>query len=169
MKSAVEIERKFVIVMPSIDELSRQSDYTVSRITQTYLESDGSVTHRVRKREWEDRTVFTETEKKRIDKMSANETESEIGETEYLKLLGNKKAGTSTVIKTRHTFTYLDKTVEIDIYPQWKESCVMEIELESREEKIALPSFIKIVKEVTGDRTYSNAAMAECFPQEIFP
>jgi CYTH domain-containing protein len=43
----------------------------------------------------------------------------------------------------------------------------METELEYRDEEVILPSFIKILREVTGDRSYSNAGMAESFPPEI--
>ena len=43
----------------------------------------------------------------------------------------------------------------------------METELESREEEVEFPSFIEILREVTGDKAYSNAAMSRTFPAEI--
>ena len=42
----------------------------------------------------------------------------------------------------------------------------MEIELESRDEDAEIPSFIKMLYEVTGEKRYSNAKMAEDFPPE---
>lgn len=167
MSNGIEIERKFVIEMPDIESLSRLADYTKSSITQTYLESDEGVTLRVRRREYDGRTELTKTEKRRIDEMSATEIENEIGESEYEQLLRTKKRGTQTIHKVRHTFSYQNKTVEIDVYPQWKKSAIMEIELESREEEISLPPCIKALAEVTGDKSYSNAAMSRAFPPEL--
>jgi CYTH domain-containing protein len=167
MPKGIEIERKYVIEMPNTSELCHLEAYTVSHITQTYLESDDDVAHRVRKREFFDHTQYTETKKIRIDKMSVHELEREINEAEYTNLVKNIKQGTEHLYKTRHTFSHLGKTIEIDIYPYWKKSCIMEIELESREEEINIPSFINVITEVTGDKTYSNAQMASKFPKEI--
>ena len=167
MPKGIEIERKYIISMPDVEKLSLQPAYTVSRITQIYLESEVGVTHRVRERAFSERIQHTETKKIRIDKISVQELEREISEDEYNSLLPRVKMGTKHIYKTRHTFEHLGKTIEIDIYPNWKRSCIMETELEYRDEEVILPSFIKILREVTGDRSYSNAGMAESFPPEI--
>lgn len=163
----VEIERKYVIRMPDLDALAGQDGYTVSEIEQTYLESEPSVTHRVRKRVYEDRVVYTETRKVRIDKISSFEDEREIDETEYQELLVNIKKGTHTLIKTRHTFVFSGQIFEVDIYPEWERSCIMETELETRDTRVDIPGFISVVKEVTGDKKYSNASMSHEFPKEL--
>ncbi len=167
MPKGIEIERKYIISMPDMRELSLQLAYTVSRITQTYLESDEGLTHRVRERKFEDHIQYTETKKIRIDKMSVHELEREISEDEYNRLLSLIKKGTKPIYKTRHTFEYIGKTIEIDAYPDWQRTCIMETELEDREEQIVFPSFIKVIKEVTGDSRYSNAGMAKAFPAEL--
>ena len=167
MPKGVEIERKYIIYMPCIEELTSYPSYTVSRITQTYIESAEDVTHRVRERVFSDHTQYTETKKIRIDRMSTHELEREIGFGEYSELLARIKSGTTPVHKTRHTFEYLGKTIEIDIYPGWLRTAIMETELEDREEMVEFPDFIKIIREVTGDRRYSNAAMSISFPEEV--
>ena len=98
--------------------------------------------------------------------MSVMEDERDISEAEYLSLKENIKPGTSPIYKTRHTFLYGNRVIEIDIYPEWRNSCIMEIELASRTEILNIPSFIEIIKEVTGDKRYSNAAMSNEFPKE---
>ena len=163
----VEIERKFVIEMPDIAALSTLSGYSSSDIEQTYLISSPSVTRRVRARHYDGRTVYTETKKVRIDKMSALEDEREITREEYEALLCEMMPGTVTLRKTRHTFPYRGRTVEIDVYPNWQRSCVLEVELDSREAELELPYFICTVAEVTGDKKYSNASMSREFPKEL--
>lgn len=163
----VEIERKFVIRLPDLSVLTAVSGYTVSRITQTYLLSAPHVTHRVRRREYEGRVVYTETKKVRIDKLSSFEDERELTPLEYGELLATADPAANDVVKTRHTVPYGEYTLEIDVYPAWKSTCIMEIELPSRETEVKLPPFITVVAEVTGDKRYSNASMARSFPPEL--
>ena len=167
MSVPVEIERKYVVRMPDVASLSACDGYTVSEIEQTYLESDEGVTHRVRARRYGGATVYTETKKVRIDDMSSYEDERELSETEYLALLECRKQGTVTLKKTRHTFLFGAQTFEVDVYPEWTESAILETELESREAVISFPDFIEVIAEVTGQKCYSNAAMSHKFPEEL--
>ena len=45
-------------------------------------------------------------------------------------------------------------------------TAIMETELDSREKQVKIPSFIEILREVTGDKAYSNAGMSRRFPEE---
>ncbi len=168
MKESVplEIEKKYVIVKPNFARLSEIEGYTKSEITQTYLLSHPHVTHRVRRREYEGRVVYTETKKVRIDKISSYEDEREIDEAEYLALLAIADPAAVAVEKTRHTVPLGELTLEIDVYPAWEKCCIMEIELPSRDTLPPVPNYIKVVLDVTGDKRYSNASMARSFPQE---
>ena len=167
MSIPVEIERKYVIEMPDTEMLKGLGGYSVSEIDQTYLSSSPAVTHRVRSRRYPDRTVYTETKKMRIDSMSSFEDEKEIERDEYERLLLQIAPDTSTIRKVRHTFIYSGRVFEIDVYPNWSRSCVLEVELESRESSIDMPPFIRIISDVTGDKKYSNASMARSFPEEL--
>ena len=164
----VEIERKYVIRMPDLTVLRGMDCYTVSEIEQTYLESEPHVTHRVRKRVYAEGAVYTETKKVRIDKISSYEEERQIDEAEYERLLGRIRYGTRTLTKTRHTFVFSGQTFEVDIYPEWKESCILETELSSRDTEVKMPTCISVIGEVSGDKRYTNASMAVEFPKEIF-
>ncbi len=167
MKKQVEIERKYIIEMPDISVLKNQPYYTESDIMQIYLSSDGKSTRRIRSRAYPEYTAYTETVKRRIDSMSAIEEEREISSSEFNLLKKEFKEGTRPILKTRHTFVCDGRTLEIDVYPDWKSSAVMEIELETREINPKFPPFIKVISEVTGDFRYSNASMAREFPKEI--
>ena len=162
----LEIEKKYVIEKPDIDALSSIDGYTKSEILQTYLLSNPKVTHRVRRRTYNGHTVYTETKKVRIDKISSFEDEREIDENEYLTLLAIADPMATPVEKTRHTVPIGELTLEIDVYPAWEKCCVMEIELPSRETEPIIPDFIHIIVDVTGDKRYSNASMSRAFPPE---
>ena len=162
----IEIERKYIVRKPNESEISLADGYSRSEILQIYLNSPPGVTHRIRMRKFDNGTSYTETVKRRIDRISAYEDEHEISEEEFKLLRKNKKQRTRPVNKVRHTFSYLGKTFELDVYPHWRRTCIMEVELSDRSEPVALPPFIRVIKEVTGDKCYSNASMSREFPKE---
>ena len=164
----IEIEKKYVIKKPDLCDMARQSGYNTIEITQIYLASATGITHRVRASVSAAGTRYYETKKVRIDKMSAYEDEREISEEEYLSLKEGIKAGTRPIKKVRHVFSYLGQTFEIDIYPEWHNTCIMETELKSRDTQVAMPEFIEIISDVTGMREYSNYSMAHAFPPESY-
>lgn len=163
----LEIERKYIIKKPDLLALSLCEKYTVSEILQIYMPSEAGETRRVRRRVYKDKTVCTETKKIRIDNMSSTEIEREIPEDEFEELSHSIKEGTSPIIKSRHTFIFGGQLFEIDIYPQWQSTAIMETELETREKSVLMPDFIELIREVTGEKSYSNAAMSREFPKEI--
>ena len=167
MSTPLEIERKYVIRKPNVAMLSSLEGYTVSDIEQTYLESAAHVTHRVRARSYGECTVYTETKKVRIDKMSVYEDEREIDEAEYERLLTEIKPGSRTVRKTRRVVLVGSVNFEIDEYPEWCRTCIMETELNSRDELVVMPPFLKVIAEVTGVKRYTNASMSREFPDEL--
>ena len=165
-KLGLEIERRFLIKKPSIAAITAIGGSTVSEILQTYIESAPGTVSRVRERRYSDRTDYVQTTKTKVSKMSAIEEEREISLSEYKELLLLKKQGTETVAKTRYTFPYLERTVEIDIYPQWSGVAVMEVELPAVDTPLVLPPFIEVIREITGVKEYSNHSLAHGFPPE---
>lgn len=166
ISSKIEIERKYIVKMPVAEQMEKCDGYTKSEIVQIYLPSDGLKTHRIRKRCYGDRTEYIETVKIRLDNMSSDEFEREISKDEYESLAERIKDGTRPIVKTRHTFIFEGQLFEIDVYPEWQSCAIMETELAKRDTAVAFPTFIKTIREVTGDRRYSNASMAKQMPKE---
>ena len=163
----IEIERKYIIKKPDALDMASCEGYSSSEIVQIYLTSPAGVTHRIRSRRYADGIRYYETTKIRIDKMSSHEYEREIEKREFDGLAERIADGSRPIIKTRHTFDYLGQTFEVDVYPEWKNTAVMETELLSREATATFPDFIRVVAEVTGDKRYSNAQMSRSFPEEM--
>ena len=167
MAIGIETERKLIIKLPDISLLAREDGYRKSEIVQTYFSSGDGVTHRVRKRVYEGETVYTETKKTRISKMSVIEDERTISEEEYLALLENHQIFGTPLHKSRHIFSYGGYTVEVDVYPQWTRTCILEVEVESEEVSLTLPPYIEVLRDVSGMKAYSNHTMSFAFPEEI--
>ena len=166
MKTQIETERKYIIKMPDFSLLAKAENYSADDIIQIYLPSESGSTHRIRKRTGEKSVVCTETEKVRIDKTSSIEKEGEISEERFELLSKNILPGTNVINKTRHTFEYRGQVFEIDVYPEWKKTAIMEAEIPSADHRFDMPEFIKVIEEVTGQKEYSNASMSRAFPKE---
>ena len=52
---------------------------------------------------------------------------------------------------------------EIDVYPFWEETAILEIELEHEKQKYTIPNFIEVIGDVTGNRDYSNSSLVSKF------
>lgn len=162
----LEIEYKFLIEMPDSELLCAQADYREKKLCQMYLElpsglSEHGTRCRIRKSEENGKATYFKTFKKAVTEMTRIEIEEEIDEAEYLKLSEYIKKGTAPVEKVRHTFTFEGYTCEIDIFPFWDTRAFLEIEVESEDVLPPVPSFIKIIKDVSKDKNYRNSVIAK--------
>lgn len=156
-----EIERKWLIKIPDIKILEKQDMYNVSSIEQIYISDDRSAGgSRIRKRDFGADIKYYKTHKEDINGISRFEEEREISKEEYEVLSQKIRHGTSPIKKKRHSFNYCGFVVEIDIYEFWDDKASMEIELTSEDQQVYVPDFIEIIKEVTGDKSYNNYALA---------
>lgn len=160
----MEIERKYLIQMPQLDVLEQMPNCRVDEIQQIYLTSEGGTTHRIRRRTGGGRCVYTETIKVRVDRMSCMEYEREIQEPEYNALAQKRDPQTRPITKTRYTFLVDAQSFEIDVYPFWSQVAVLETELKTRDTEVVIPPCIRVLRELTGDRRFSNAAISKQIP-----
>lgn len=161
--NGMEIERKYMIAMPDAAFL-KEIGYT--EIVQTYLLGAEGSTERVRKRGCAGNYAYTHTIKYKISNMSRREDEHEISEEEYNELLNRADPDRIPIEKRRYCYEYAGKLWEIDVFPFWTDKAFMEIELGSEDEAIVFPPEIKVMRELTDDKRYTNAALAKHIPEE---
>jgi CYTH domain-containing protein/transcriptional regulator with XRE-family HTH domain len=162
-----EIERKYLIYYPDIKELDKMPNCTKIDIVQTYLKSDNDVERRIRARGIDGDYLYYLTEKRKISNLKRVEIERKLTQDEYLSLLMEADNSLHTIHKTRYCLVDNNQYFEIDIYPEWDNQAIMEIELSSEDEKIQIPKFIKIIKDVTDEECYKNYQMAKDMPKQL--
>ena len=163
----LEIERKFLIYYPNIKELESMPNCTKVDITQTYLKSVDDTERRVRARGINGDYLYYLTEKRKISNLKRIELEKRLTQDEYLALLMESDNKLHTIHKTRYCLSENNQYFEIDIYPEWDNQAIIEIELSSEDEEIKTPEFIKIIKDVTDDESYKNYEMAKEMPKQL--
>lgn len=159
-----EIERKFIIRRPERAYLEAYGEGT--EILQTYLLGRPGETTRVRKRWHGDDVHYTLTIKSRVNAMRQIEREREISEAEYEELLKTADPERIPIHKERWVVEYHGQKFEIDLFPFWKKQAYLELELSDESQEIDFPPALERIREVTGDRRYSNRGLAREIPAE---
>ena len=155
----VEIERKYLIKKPDIEKLEKTEGIVKTNILQTYLKTTTpGVERRVRQRGDGSSFSYYYTEKITLSDLSRQETERKITVQEYLAFLleGEKK-----LRKDRYCFVHNNQYFELDIYPDWEDKAILEIELTEESQEVDLPEWITVIKEVTDDKNYKNVNLAK--------
>jgi CYTH domain-containing protein/predicted ATPase len=156
-----EIERKYLIKMPTDSEINSLGCISKTNIIQTYLkQSNENTERRVRQRgSKEDGFTFYYTEKTQIGLGTRIEKEERISQNDYISYLTEADTSLHQISKVRRCFIYNKRYFELDIYPFDSDYAILEIEVNDINESIELPPF-SIVKEVTDDESFKNHSLA---------
>jgi CYTH domain-containing protein/predicted ATPase len=162
-----EIEKKFLIEMPTNEEIEKLGCLSKSNIVQTYLiKKDAKTERRIRQRSVSDGFNFYYTEKTWLENGMRHEVEDKITPEEYIRYLTEADTSLHQISKTRYCFVYKNKYYEMDIYSFDKNYAILEIEVNSINEKIELPP-LKIISEVTNNESYKNSNIAKTLSFDV--
>lgn len=155
-----EIERKYLIKMPNIEKIKNPTLKKLE-IIQTYLNSRDGEEVRIRQRGDGNSFIYTKTVKKKVTDTTRAEYEKRISREEYLSLLLEADTTRSQIRKTRYCLVHKNQYLEVDIYPNWKDKAILEVELTDEKATPQIPKYFEIIEEVTGDLKFSNFQLAK--------
>lgn len=155
-----EIERKYLIEYPDLQKLENMPNCRKVDIIQTYLKSMNGEELRIRQRGEKGSYVYSKTLKRSITGAKRVEIEERLTQDDYLQLLMEADPEKYQIRKTRYCLTYENQYFEIDVYPFWKDRAIAEIELRDENAAVIFPKEIRVIREVTEDENYKNAALA---------
>ena len=163
--SQYEIERKYLIEYPDTQVLSLAEGVRVKRIEQIYLLAAPGEVRRVRKMTEKGSVRYIETRKCRVSDLRATEEERELSAAEYDALLALADPALRPICKTRYAIPYAGHTVEVDLYDFWQDRATAEVELADEGERVALPPYLHVIREVSDDKRYKNVNLARELPE----
>ena len=150
----IEIERKFLI---SDVDPSMLPDHRKTIIEQTTLLSrDGNLDRRVRKENCRGETRYYLVEKYLTSKPSIGfKRKEQIGKRRFERLKVSKDPNVENVRKIRWEFLWNANRFRIDKYDGPVAGLlILEAVLHNENDKVALPGFCEVIREVTGDTQY---------------
>jgi len=161
----VPIEREDKFLIDATETITIPVKSCESLITQDYLvPPDPREEYRVRSRKDADGTSYYFTRKRYVAPGDRIEIERMVTEREYRALLTLKDFHMLTVQKRRVCFFWKEQFFELDFFlePDREKGLVlMEAERTDRTPTLELPPFIKVIRNVTGEKRYSNYEMAK--------
>ena len=160
------VQRSFLIEYPDVHWLERRENCRKVEIVQTYLRSAPGEEVCVRQRKTSGSCAYYETVKKPLDDGREVELEKALTQKEYLKRLSDADRARGTLRKTRYHLRYEDRYFEIDLFPFWQDRALCEIQVSDEAVPVTLPPELTVIREVTDDPAYSNAALAGAVPEE---
>lgn len=159
----IEIERKFLVKIYDMDVLAFCQHRKIE-IEQFYLNSSSDEELRLRKRGYDGSFSYFLTKKIKTESpMVRFETERIISHYDFLAMSENADKSKSAIKKDRICFLHNNQYFELDFFKspkRLKKMIILEIELTERNDKVEIPDWIHIEKEVTGDPEYSNYKLA---------
>ncbi len=153
----IEEERKYEV------EITGQfpEDSIVSDITQTYLKGYPDCEERLRKRSWGKKVVYVHTTKKLTADNKEMVTERQINQNLYEIMLPIADPQRHTIHKLRNSFIWQGQYFEVDTYLDRLQGLViLETKGITAGEPLKLPPFLRIIKDVTGNKDYYNYSLA---------
>ncbi len=158
----LEIERKFLLKeAPNFNDPDF-GDVQRACIEQRYLLIPGKNKRlRIRKRTQSGFSTYYKTRKVKVKPGVRYEKESKISAPGYESLSQFQDPATKIIRKDRYCFVYRSQYFELDVFIEPVKICLLEIELTEENDKVELPPFIKVEKEVTDDPKYSNSEIAK--------
>ena len=161
-----ETEMKYLITMPDAGMLAKQEGCEVWEIEQIYLTAEPGTTRRVRRVVKKGETRYYRTFKRPVSIMTADEDEGLISREEYEAYCAERNPELNTILKTRWRIPYAGQVLEFDVYPFWTDRAVLEIELDGEDQQPVIPEWVRVIKVVTADFRYKNAALARQIPMD---
>lgn len=160
----IEEQKKFLIEYPNLELISKQVDLTSLDIVQTYLFSkEIDIERRIRQIGIGNNFTYYYTEKRNFSEGKRIGIERKISEKDYVSLFLQADTNLHQIIKKRYCFVFKNQYFKLDIYPFSNNLAFLEIELTGNTREVTLPSFIKVIKEVTNDSSYKNYNLAKSF------
>ena len=158
----LETKRRYLIEYPDVWELEKRPNCQRVEIVQAYLHSEipGEMI-RIRERGRDGNFVYFKTRKRLIEGGKRIELEERLTQAEYEDLLLQADPLYCPIHKQRYCLSENGLYYNIDIYPQWKNQALMEIELYGGEDTVAFPAGIRVIREVTGEEEFSNPYIAK--------
>jgi len=153
----IEEERKYVVEMTG----PLPDDCTECEITQTYLKGYPDAEERLRKRSWGKKNVYVHTTKKVLNGNEELVTERQLNQNLYEMMLPLADPERNTIHKMRHSFIWQGQYFEIDDFQdQLAGLTILETKGITKNEPVKFPPFLKVLREVTGDKDYYNYNLA---------
>ena len=143
-----------------IEKIKAEQAYSNVHIEQYYLTSPNGVERRIRRRVRNGNELFSYSEAKYLSTNERIKSDKVLSSRQYYDYKPEIDKNLKSINKERHSFINNNKFYKLDIFDFDQNKGLLSAQV-GEGESIELPSYIKVIKEVTNDKTYKNYYLAQ--------
>jgi CYTH domain-containing protein len=158
----LEIERKFLIAGPPDPSHPVLRNADLVNYEQIYLHVDDIEQRRIRRGISRGSTTYQIAHMRQLTTGVREVSERRIARAEYERLRDRRDPTRQIIYKDRRRFSWDGRLLELDeIFEPRSRAChLLEIQVDDLAARIALPDFLSVDREVTGEPRYANSMIA---------
>ena len=159
----VEVFKKYLVEIDNDDmeRVAQEADHSIVHIFQQYLVSTSGIERRIRKRERNGSVLYYYSEASIISTNERIKRDRILSERQYYDYQNEVDRSLSSIDKIRHSFIYDNHFCKLDIFNFDQSKGLLSIQVPENGEEVNLPSYLKVVKEVTDNNAYKNYYLAK--------
>lgn len=153
-------KRRFLIEYPDIEALKQMDNVKEVEIFQTYLKCTENEKIQIRKRGFNNDYIYYQI-KTCIKNNQLIQNEKIISESQYEELLSYSDPSRKQLHRTCFYLIENNQYFQIDIYPFINNKAILKVETSNLNEEIIIPSFVKVIEDVTNNSNYLNSELSK--------
>ncbi|MGI6607486.1 MAG: AAA family ATPase [Erysipelotrichaceae bacterium] len=159
----IEIFKKYLVEVNDgvIEKVKSKANVSYVHILQHYLKSDEGIERRIRKREKDGSTLYYYSEATQLTPNTRVKRDRIISERQYADYRAEINHQLNIVDKERYGFIENNRFFKLDIFSFDNSKALLSVQIPSENEKIIIPEYFNVVKEVTDDVNYKNYYLAK--------
>lgn len=160
---AIERFSKYLIEVDDelLERLSKEDNYSVSRIVQHYLTSDNGFERRIRRRERDGDVLYSYSEANYLSTNERIKVDRVLTERQYNDYSHQIDKSLHETDKMRYAFINNGSFFKLDVFNFDTSKGILSTESTADDNEIKIPDYVKVIKDVTGDVNYKNYFLAK--------
>ncbi|MBQ0035982.1 MAG: AAA family ATPase [Firmicutes bacterium] len=159
----VEVFKKYLVEIDKdiVENIKKEVDYSNVHIIQHYLISTSGNERRIRMRDKNGSVVYYYSEASYISTNERIKKDRILSERQYNEYVSEIDKSLNKIDKIRHSFIYDNLFYKLDIFDFDDTKALLSVQLPEGIENVKIPSYIKVIKEVTDNNAYKNYYLAK--------
>ncbi len=159
----VEIFKKYLVEINDevIEKVKNETNVSYVHILQHYLNSPEGIEKRIRKREKDGNTIYYYSEATQLTPNTRIKRDRILSERQYNDFSADINRDLNIVDKERYGFIENNRFFKLDIFSFDKTKALLSVQIPSEQEKVVIPDYFNVLKEVTDDVNYKNYYLAK--------
>ncbi len=159
----VEVFKKYLVEVNDevLNKVKLEKNPSYVHILQHYLLSSPQIEKRIRRREKDGNTLYYYSEATMLTSNKRIKRDRIISERQYIDYSVEIDPTLNMIDKERYGFIFNEHFFKLDVFSFDKSKGLLSVQIPNENEKIVLPDYFKVIKDVSEDKNYKNYFLAK--------